>query len=201
MTQCFVSAKRLIRYFSNSSKRVEHRAQSPVREIKMLAVWPSIAEGFPTACSIWPRRNAASYQPRNFNSSQVFDNFLLHIIREHALGNPSAIKGQTANILISRTGLWVRCSTSLLEFEKYLMSLLAERKRRVIPATKFQFLISLIFKFFIFPTFHLNGIFGNSWENSIGTVHPGGIFSEKKGNTVRGVPFSLDFTDVLFHLA
>ena len=44
MTQRFVSAKRLIRYFSNSSKLVENLAQSPVREIKMLAVWPSIAE-------------------------------------------------------------------------------------------------------------------------------------------------------------
>ena len=37
--------------------------------------------------------------------SQVFDNFLLHIIREHAVGSPSAIEGQAANILISRTGL------------------------------------------------------------------------------------------------
>ena len=51
MTQRFVSAKRLIRYFSNSSKLLEHGAQSLVREIKMLAVWPSITEGFPTACS------------------------------------------------------------------------------------------------------------------------------------------------------
>ena len=51
MTRRFVSAKRLIRYFSNSSKLVEHRAQSPVREVKMLTVWPSIAEGFPTASS------------------------------------------------------------------------------------------------------------------------------------------------------
>ena len=49
MTRRFVSAKRLIRYFSNSSKLVEHRAQSPVREVKMLAVWPSITEGFPIA--------------------------------------------------------------------------------------------------------------------------------------------------------
>ena len=49
MTRRFVSAKRLIRYFSNSSKLVEHRAQSPVREVKMLAVWPSIPEGLPTA--------------------------------------------------------------------------------------------------------------------------------------------------------
>ena len=39
MTRRFVSAKRLIRYFSNSSKLVEHRTQSPVREVKMLAVW------------------------------------------------------------------------------------------------------------------------------------------------------------------
>ena len=74
MTRRFVSAKRL-RYFSNSRKLVEHRAQSPVREVKMLAVWPSIAEGFPTAS------------------------------RELAVGNPSAIEGQTANILTSRTGL------------------------------------------------------------------------------------------------
>ena len=35
MTRRFVSAKRLIRYFPNSSKLVEHRAQSPVREVKM----------------------------------------------------------------------------------------------------------------------------------------------------------------------
>ena len=51
MTRRFVSAKRLIRYLSNSSKLVEHRAQSLVREVKMLAVCSSIAEGFPTACS------------------------------------------------------------------------------------------------------------------------------------------------------
>ena len=72
--------------------------------------------------SIWwvscPRRNAAPYQPRNWNSSQVFDNFLLHITCELAVGNPSAIECQTANILTSRTGLWARCSTSLLEFVK-----------------------------------------------------------------------------------
>ena len=41
-----------------------------------------------------------SCQPRNLNSSQVFDNFLLYIIRENAVGKPSAIEGQTANILI-----------------------------------------------------------------------------------------------------
>ena len=64
------------------------------------------------------------------------------VTRELGVGNPFAIEGQTANILTSRTGLWARCSTSLLEFEKYLMSLLAETKRRVIPATKFKFFTS-----------------------------------------------------------
>ena len=60
MARRFVSAKRLIRYFSNCSKLVEHRAQSPVREVKMLAVWPSIAEGFPTASSRLRNRSSCS---------------------------------------------------------------------------------------------------------------------------------------------
>ena len=89
----------------------------------------------------WPRPNAASYQPRNLNSSQVLHNFSLHITCERAVGNPSAIAGQTGNILTSRTGLWARCSKSLLEFKKHLMGLLAETKRRVIPGTKFKFFI------------------------------------------------------------
>ena len=37
MTRRFVSAKRLIRYFSNCGKLVEHRVQSPVCEVKMLS--------------------------------------------------------------------------------------------------------------------------------------------------------------------
>lgn len=38
-----------MRYFSEiSSELVEHRAQSPFREVKMLAIWTSIAEGFLT---------------------------------------------------------------------------------------------------------------------------------------------------------
>ena len=82
----------------------------------------------------------------NLNSLKVpfakYLTILLYITRERAVGNPSAIKGQTANILTSRTGLWARCSTSLLKFEKYLTSLLAETKRRVIPATKFKFFTS-----------------------------------------------------------
>ena len=43
------------------------------------------------------------------------------------------------------------------------------------------------FKTFLSP-YHLNGIFCNSGKNSNGTVHPGGMFSEK-GNTFRGIPF------------
>ena len=66
--------------------------------------------------------------------------FYCNITRERAVGNPSAKEGQTANILTSRTGLWARCSTSLLKFEKYQMSLLTETKHRVIPATKFKIL-------------------------------------------------------------
>ena len=37
MTRRFVSAKRLVRYFC---ELVEHRALSPVRQVKMLAGWP-----------------------------------------------------------------------------------------------------------------------------------------------------------------
>jgi len=47
----FVLAKRLFRDLSeSSSKLIEHRAQSLICEF-MLAVWPSIAKGFPTARS------------------------------------------------------------------------------------------------------------------------------------------------------
>ena len=68
MTRHFVSAKSLIRYFSNSSKRVEHRAEGPVREVKMLAVWSSIAEGFPTASSrvIWNKHCQVLVKNLNF---------------------------------------------------------------------------------------------------------------------------------------
>ena len=81
MTRRFVSAKRLIRYFSNSSKLVEHRAQSPVREVKMLAVWPSIAEGFPTASSRVICNKNCQVLVKNLNfvagmtPRQVLDNF------------------------------------------------------------------------------------------------------------------------------
>ena len=37
MTRRFVSAKKHVRYFS---ELVEHRALSPVRQVKMLAGWP-----------------------------------------------------------------------------------------------------------------------------------------------------------------
>ena len=78
--------------------------------------------------------------------------FLLHKTREHAVGNSPAIEGQTANILTSRTGLWARCSTSLLEFEKYLMSLLVGTKRHVIPATKFKFFTKTFCAYLKFST-------------------------------------------------
>ena len=58
--------------------------------------------------------------------------------REHTVGNPSVIEGQTAYILPSQTELWARCSTRSREiYEKYLTSLLVETKRRVISATNF----------------------------------------------------------------
>jgi len=76
-TRRFVSAKRHIRYFSNSSKLVEHRAQlksrSRSQDVSSLALYRRRI----------PSRKAhdlyASYQPRNLNSSHVFDNFLLQI--------------------------------------------------------------------------------------------------------------------------
>ena len=142
ITRRFVSAKRLIRYFSNSSKLVEHRAQSPVREVKMLAVWPSIAEGFPTASSRVYMQYKLSSTCEEFKFRGWYNAAFRLGQETHQILFEFQIEGQTANILTSRTGLWARCSTSLLEFEKYLMSLLAETKRRVIPATKFKFFTS-----------------------------------------------------------
>ena len=130
MTRGFVSAKRLIRYFSNSSKLVEHRALSTVREVKMLAVWPSIAEGFLTAslrvicnknCQVLVKNlNFVAGMTRRFVSAK-------RLIRYFS--NSSKLVEHRAQSLLEF--VW-----SLLEFEKYLMSLLAETKRRVIPATK-----------------------------------------------------------------
>ena len=66
------------------------------------------------------------------------------------------VEGQSSNILTSWTGLWARCSMSFLEFEKYLMCLLAETKHRVIPATKFKLIIYLlIYLFNLFLFIHL----------------------------------------------
>ena len=70
-----------------------------------------------------------------------------------AVANPSAIEGQTPKILTSRTGLWARCSTSLLEIEKYLMRRLAETKRSIIPATYWHiylFIYLFIIYFYLF---------------------------------------------------
>ena len=49
------------------------------------------------------------------------------------VGNPSVIEGQTADIL--------NWSMGLSSHQKYLMSLLAERKFCVLPAMKYFFLI------------------------------------------------------------
>ena len=69
--------------------------------------------------------------------SQVFDNFFI-VYLVTVIGNPSAREGQTANILTSQTGLCARCSASSISiYERYLMSLLAETKRRAISTTNF----------------------------------------------------------------
>ena len=79
----------------------------------------------------------AKYYKYTHSSATIISSFVHKI--NVAVGNPSAIEGQTADILTSQTGHWARCSASVLEFEKYLMSLLAKTKCRVIPATKFKF--------------------------------------------------------------
>ena len=63
----------------------------------------------------------------------------LHAIQEHAVGNTSLIEGQTANILTVRRGFLVRCTTSLLEFKKYLTSLMAETKCASYQPQNFKF--------------------------------------------------------------
>ena len=61
------------------------------------------------------------------------------------IGNPSVIQGQTANILTSWSRVWARCSTSSREiYEKYLTSLLAEKKRRIMPTKFFHNYLTLI---------------------------------------------------------
>ena len=105
MTQRFVSAKRLIRYFSNSSKLVEYRAQSPVREVKMLAVWPSIAEGFPTASSRVYMQYKLSSTCEEFKFRGWYNAAFRLGQETHQILFEFQIEGQTANILTSRTGL------------------------------------------------------------------------------------------------
>ena len=80
----------------------------------MLAVWPSIAEGFPTASSRVYMQYKLSSTCEEFKFRGWYD---------------AAFRlGQETH--------------QILEFEKYLKSLLAETKRRVIPATKFKFFTS-----------------------------------------------------------
>ena len=160
-----------MRYFSEiSSELVEHRAQSPFREVKMLAIWPSIAEGFLTTrlrVTYYTMKNcrlsyslivetkrhvipatksfykylkiffAIHYISRMFSCESVLGKISVQphptlciqfLNRENndknntfplgkqicftmvwgcaeTLPSPSAIEGQTANILTSRTGL------------------------------------------------------------------------------------------------
>lgn len=47
--EAFRLGQETLRDFSElNNKHIEHRIQSPVQKFKMLAVWPYIAEGFPT---------------------------------------------------------------------------------------------------------------------------------------------------------
>ena len=134
MTRRFVSPKRLIRSFSNSSKLVEYRAQSLVREVKQ-SVALSQKDSQPQVHEFICNKNC-QVLVKNLTFVVGMTRRFVSAKRLIRYCSPSAIEGQTANILTSRTVLWVRCSTSFLEFEKYLMSLLAETKGGVIPATQ-----------------------------------------------------------------
>ena len=78
------------------------------------------------------------------NCTKYFSHLLYKLSRERAVGNPSypsAIEGLTTN-MNSLTGLWARCSTSLLldcESLWEILSLSAETKRRVRLATNYLF--------------------------------------------------------------
>ena len=117
------------------------------------SVWPSITEGFPTACyELYATKNC---QVLVKNLNFVAGMTQRFVSTKRLIGyfsNSSKLfeycAQSSANILTSWTGLWARCSTSLLEFEKYLMSLLAETKCHVIPATKFKFFTST-WQFFV----------------------------------------------------
>ena len=62
-----------------TGKLVEHHAQSPVHKFKMLAVWPSIAEGFPTA-----RIRVEIYTIKNFSEESLGqDEILRQTSHEH----------------------------------------------------------------------------------------------------------------------
>ena len=80
MTRRFVSAKRLIRYFSNSSKLVEHRAQSPVRVVKMLAVWqPQVHELYEIkiAVTVFSRISSFTYTSPSIHNHRSLRNEVL----------------------------------------------------------------------------------------------------------------------------
>ena len=49
---------------------------------------------------------------------------------------------------------------------------------------------ALLVGWFSWSAYHLNGIFGNSGENSNGTIYLGGMFSDKKVIPFEVFPFS-----------
>ena len=137
MTRRFVSTKRLISSFSNSSKLVEHHAQSPVRKVKMLAVWTSIAEGFPTASSRVICNKNCQILLKNLN-------FVAGMMRRFILAKRLVRYFSNYSKLVEHHAQSPVCEVKMLAVSvwAYLMSLLAEMKCRVIPATKFKLFTS-----------------------------------------------------------
>jgi len=56
--------------------------------------------------SFWPRRNASSDFPQTMFSQVLVQSYCINV-NVRVVGNPSAIEGQTANIMNLQTGLRV----------------------------------------------------------------------------------------------
>ena len=96
-------------------------------------------------CAVRFWKVSEEFLGRDETPRQTCTEYLLYkLSRERAVGNPSypsAIEGLTTN-MNSLTGLWARCSTSLLldsESTWEILSLLAETKRCVRLATNYLF--------------------------------------------------------------
>ena len=85
----------------------------------------------------------------NYFSQNYLSHLLYKLRREHAVGNPFAIEGQTAN-MNSQMRLWARCSMSLLpDSERSLKSLLAKTKCSITLASNYfsqNYLSHLLYK-------------------------------------------------------